>query len=93
MNEGRSFYKANQMLPSLPGRAIVRVERTTLHDAPGQNRIPFKLDASIYLGNHWEYRLSAPGVALKAKGAVRREPGQVWCQLPANDVWIFAETH
>lgn len=73
--------------------AIVRVERTTLHDAPGPNRIPVKLDASIYLGNHWEYRLSAPGVALKAQGAVRREPGQVWCELPASDVWIFADAH
>jgi iron(III) transport system ATP-binding protein len=73
--------------------AIIRVERTTLHDAPGPNRIPVELDASIYLGNHWEYRLSAPGVALKAQGTVRREPGQVWCELPANDVWIFAKTH
>ena len=72
--------------------AIIRVERTALHDTPGPNRIPVDLDASIYLGDHWEYRLSAPGVALKARGTARREPGRVWCELPAENVWIFAGT-
>ena len=69
--------------------AIVRVERTAIHEQPGPNRIAVTLDASIYLGDHWEYRLSAPGVTLKAQGSVRREPGSVWCELPADGVWIF----
>ncbi len=71
--------------------AIVRVEKMTIHDQPGPNRIAVNLDASIYLGDHWEYRLSAPGVTLKAQGSVRREPGNVWCELPADDVWIFSK--
>ncbi|MCP8894557.1 ABC transporter ATP-binding protein [Shinella daejeonensis] len=69
--------------------AIVRVEQTAIHNEPGPNRIPVNLDASIYLGNHWEYRLSGLGVTLKAQGSVRREPGNVWCELPAESVWIF----
>ncbi|MER9107154.1 ABC transporter ATP-binding protein [Mesorhizobium sp. M0025] len=70
--------------------AIVRVERTAIHDGPGPNRIAVNLDASMYLGDHWEYRLSGPGVSLKALGSVRREPGNVWCELPSDSVWIFS---
>lgn len=80
-------------VPATNGKAasaIVRVEKTAIRDQPGPNRIAVNLDASIYLGDHWEYRLSAPGVALKARGTVRREPGNVWCELPADDVWIFS---
>jgi len=69
--------------------AVVRVERTTIHDEPGANRIDVILETSTYLGDHWEYRLSAPGLALKAKGSARRQPGKVWCELPADSVWIF----
>jgi iron(III) transport system ATP-binding protein len=69
--------------------AIVRVERTVIHDQPGPNRIPVNLEASIYLGNHWEYRLSGGGVTLKAQGSARKEPGNVWCELPEDGVWIF----
>ncbi len=71
------------------GSAIVRVEKTIIYDQAGSNRIPVNLDASIYLGNHWEYRLSGPGIKLKARGEARKEPGIVWCGFPEESVWIF----
>ncbi len=84
MPEGAMTAKGNAV------SAIVRVEKMAIHDQPGPNRIAVNLDASIYLGDHWEYRLSAPGVTLKAQGSARRDPGKVWCELPPEDVWIFS---
>ena len=73
-----------------PVRAVVRTERVRLADGPGPNRIAMRLDAALYLGSSWEYRLSRGPLALKAHGEAQRAPGDIWCEIPADAVWIFA---
>ena len=70
-------------------RAVVRTERIHLVDGPGPNCLRMHLDASLYLGSSWEYRLSHGDLTIKAHGAARREPGEVWCSLPRDAVWIY----
>jgi iron(III) transport system ATP-binding protein len=70
-------------------RAVVRIERIQLVDGPGPNHIRMTLDASLYLGSAWEYRLSHGDLSVKAHGAAKLEPGEVWCHLPADAVWIY----
>jgi iron(III) transport system ATP-binding protein len=70
-------------------RAVVRTERVHLVDGDGPNHLRMQLDASLYLGSTWEYRLSRGDLTLKAHGTERRDPGEVWCRLPSDAVWIF----
>ncbi len=72
-----------------PATGIVRVEHTRIVDGPGPNRIPLKLEASLYLGSYWEYRLNGSGLNLKAQGSQPLPSGPVWCEFPANNVWVF----
>ncbi len=71
-------------------RAVVRTERLRVVDGDGPNRLRMTLDASLYLGSAWEYRLSRGELALKAHGETQHAPGEVWCEIPRDAVWIFA---
>lgn len=71
--------------------AVVRVDKVRVADGPGQNRVPVEIEASIYLGQHWEYRMSLGGAHLRAFGPHPIAPGPAWCEFPAESVWIFAD--
>jgi iron(III) transport system ATP-binding protein len=71
------------------GDAIIRIERVRVVDSPGPNRLPLTLDACIYLGDHWEYRLSHGNLRLRARGESPISSPQVWCECPKEHVWIF----
>ena len=70
-------------------RAVVRTERISIVDGPGDNHLQMQLDACLYLGSAWEYRLSRGGLAMKAHGVTQLAPGEVWCAVPRDAVWIF----
>ena len=71
-------------------RAVVRTERVRIVEGAGANRLQMRLDASLYLGSAWEYRLSRGDLALKAHGEAQLQPGDVWCEIPRDAVWIFS---
>ncbi len=73
--------------------AVIRVDKVQIVDGPGQNRIPVTVEDSIYLGQHWEYRLALGGAQLRAFGSRSIAPGPIWCEVPADSVWIFADRH
>ncbi len=70
-------------------RAVVRTERIRIVDGPGDNHLEMQLDACLYLGSHWEYRLTRGGLAIKAHGDQPLPPGPVWCAIAPESVWIF----
>jgi iron(III) transport system ATP-binding protein len=70
--------------------AVVRVEKLAVVDGPGRNHLPFTVDASIFLGDKWEYRLNRAGLRVVAHGPVALETREVWCAFPPASVWIFA---
>jgi iron(III) transport system ATP-binding protein len=71
------------------GTAVIRMERVRLVDGPGPNRIEMQADASLYLGGHWEHRLTRDGLQLRAAGDAPLGAGTVWCEVAPNHVWIF----
>ena len=50
------------------GTAIIRVERVAVADAPGPDRLPMQVEASVFLGDRWEYRLARGNLRLVAHG-------------------------
>jgi iron(III) transport system ATP-binding protein len=72
--------------------AVIRVERLSIASGPGRNRLPFSLEASIFLGDSWEYRLSRGDLKVVARGLAPLETQEVWCAFPPEHVWIFARS-
>ena len=69
--------------------AMIRLERVTLVDGPGENRVKLPCVTSMYLGDKWEYLFDAGPVRLRAHGRVPIGTGEHWLELPATDFWIF----
>ena len=78
-------------------KAVIRLEHIRVNENSGessgensnQNSIEMDLDASLYLGSHWEYRLHYGALEVKATGANKIEPGKVRVTIKPEDVWIF----
>ena len=73
------------------GTAIIRVERVAVADAPGPDRLPMQVEASVFLGDRWEYRLARGNLRLVAHGPAPLEQSEVWCEVPPRHVWIFPQ--
>jgi iron(III) transport system ATP-binding protein len=71
-------------------KAVIRVEQIAVHDKPGAARQQMQLDACLYLGDRWEYRLRSGEFAAKAFGARELPEGPVWVDIPRDSVWLFA---
>lgn len=70
-------------------KAVIRVEKIAVHDHPAHNRKEMHLDACLYLGDRWEYRLTAGDFAAKAFGPTSLPEGTVWVDIPRESVWLF----
>ncbi len=77
--------------PGAEGKAVIRVERITVHPAPAPDRIEMQLEACLYLGDRWEYRLTCGALEAKAFGAKMLQPGKVWAEIPRENVWLFPD--
>ena len=75
--------------PAGAGKAVIRVEQIAVHPAAGENRTPMHLEACLYLGDRWEYRLACGELKAKAFGPKPLPAGQVWAEIPRDSVWIF----
>jgi len=74
------------------GTGVIRVERVSVRDAPGPDRVPMQVDGNVFLGDRWEYRLVRGTLRLVAHGPAPLEQNEVWCELPPRDLWIFPAT-
>jgi iron(III) transport system ATP-binding protein len=70
------------------GKAVIRVEQIAVHPAPAPERIEMQLEACLYLGDRWEYRLVYGDLGAKACGPKALEPGPVWVEIPRESVWL-----
>jgi len=71
------------------GKAVIRVEQIAVHGAPAPDRIEMQLEACLYLGDRWEYRLSYGELQAKAFGPKSLPSGPVWAEIPRESVWLF----
>jgi iron(III) transport system ATP-binding protein len=72
-----------------PGTGVVRVERVAVRDAPGPDRLQMQVDGSVFLGDRWEHHLARGTLRVVAHGPAPLEQGEVWCEIPPQDLWIF----
>ncbi|PSJ56067.1 ABC transporter ATP-binding protein [Pseudaminobacter soli (ex Li et al. 2025)] len=73
------------------GKAVIRVEQVAVHGQPGPGRIEMRLEACLFLGDRWEYRLAWGAFRAKAFGTRPLASGQVWAEIPRQSVWLFPE--
>jgi iron(III) transport system ATP-binding protein len=72
-------------------RAVIRVERVQLADAPGPHRVAMEYDASLYLGDRWEHRMRLGDLRVRAFGPKKLSGRTTWCEIQPDDVWIFED--
>ncbi|GAA4328490.1 ABC transporter ATP-binding protein [Pigmentiphaga soli] len=72
-----------------PATAVIRVERVSITDQPGPNRLRMEIEGAAYMGEHWEYLLGNGRLKLRARSPVELPPGGVWCELPPGHLWIY----
>ena len=73
------------------GTAVIRVERVGVSGTPSADRVPMQVEANVFLGDRWEYRLARGGLRVIAHGPEPLEQPEVWCEFPPRAVWIFPE--
>jgi iron(III) transport system ATP-binding protein len=73
-----------------PIKAVIRVEKIGFPGSAGKNNLQMDVDASVYLGDKWEYRLSRGDFKVKAHGAEPLKSKTAWCSFPVDSVWVFA---
>ncbi|NTJ62249.1 ABC transporter ATP-binding protein [Agrobacterium rhizogenes] len=73
------------------GKAVIRVEQVAVHDQPAPGRIEMQLEACLFLGDRWEYRLSYGDFKAKAFGPKLMAAGTVWAEIPRESVWLYPE--
>ena len=71
-------------------QAVIRLERVSVADGPGENRVRARLVTAMYLGDRWEYLFDRGDLRFRTFGHTPREAGEYWVEFPANDCWVFA---
>ena len=69
--------------------AIVRLEKTFLADAPGENRIPATLEAALYLGERWDCVFQASTLRLRLWAPASPAGGPHWIHVPEASLLVF----
>jgi len=65
-----------------PALALIRLERTSIAEGPGENRFAMHLETSLYLGERWEYLLTRGALTVRAWGNVPLPSGEHWIEFP-----------
>lgn len=71
------------------GTAVIRVERVRVTEEPGPGRLPMQVEANVFLGDRWEYRLTRGSLRMVAHGPAPLEGAEAWCEIPPRHLWIF----
>lgn len=72
-------------------RCVIRVEGIHLCDGPATNALDMKIEGALYLGDHWEYRLSCGDLLVRARGDCEPVGDRMWCRFDQNHVWVFPQ--
>jgi iron(III) transport system ATP-binding protein len=69
--------------------AVIRLERTAIYDAPGDNRLPAQLETAVYLGERWDHLYRVGDLRLRAWAAEPPGQGPRYLGFPPESLWIF----
>jgi iron(III) transport system ATP-binding protein len=70
-------------------KSVIRVEGIHLGGGPQFNALNMKVEGALYLGDHWEYRLSHGDLNVRARAALEPTGDSIWCRFDQDSVWVF----
>jgi iron(III) transport system ATP-binding protein len=79
------------MADGASARSIIRVEGIRVDGVQSPNSLLMNVDGALYLGDHWECRLSCGDLNVRARAANEPVGESVWCRFEPDSVWVFAE--
>jgi iron(III) transport system ATP-binding protein len=71
---------------------VIRIERVRIGGGPGENRIPMKLSAQLYLGERWELVFThdeVEGLTVRTLSLTPLRHGAYHVEFPAEALWVF----
>jgi iron(III) transport system ATP-binding protein len=75
--------------PQGAATGIIRMEELELASNPGENRLPARLDSSVYVGGRWEHHFRLADHPLRATTRGALAPGTHTLAFPRERLWIF----
>ncbi len=69
--------------------AVIRIERTRLRDAPGEDALPAEVETALFLGERWEYVLRLGETRLRVWEKLAPDKGPHFVQFQPESLWIF----
>ncbi len=66
---------------------IIRLERTKMTPAPGENRVEAELVTAMFMGDRREHLFKLGALRLRCYGDAAASDR--WLELPADDLWLF----
>ncbi len=72
--------------------AIIRLERCTVSDGPGENVLPARVETALFLGERWEYVLRAGEARFRARSTGAPEERPYWVRFPPEALWLFPDS-
>ncbi len=78
--------------PGQVASAVIRLEKTRLRDAPGENALSAKLDTAMYLGERWDYVFHAGELRFRVWSGEAPSQRPYWVQFPPESLWIFSDS-
>jgi iron(III) transport system ATP-binding protein len=78
--------------PGTRATAVIRIERVRIGGGPGENRIPMKLSAQLYLGERWELVFthdSVEGLTVRTLSTMPLRHGAYHVEFPPESLWVF----
>jgi iron(III) transport system ATP-binding protein len=68
---------------------IIRLERTRIADAAGNNRLRTELVTGMFLGDRKEQLFKLGALRIRCYGNVPSGAGESFIEIPPDDLWIF----
>jgi iron(III) transport system ATP-binding protein len=84
--EGRA---RTAVTPGAAASGVIRVEKVTLADGPGANRVAMTLKTQMYIGERWELVFVKDGASVRAYTPAPLADGLHHVEFPPLALWIF----
>jgi iron(III) transport system ATP-binding protein len=84
--EGRA---RTAVTPGAAASGVIRVEKVTLADGPGANRVAMTLKTQMYIGERWELVFVKDGASVRAYTPAPLADGLHNVEFPPSALWIF----
>jgi len=68
---------------------VIRLERTSIAQGPGDNRVATELVTDMFLGDRREHLFKLGPLRLRCYGRAQSGAAQYFLELPRDDLWVF----